>query len=235
MLHAPSPQVTQLPQSMGQLVQVSVAMLQVPSPQVTHAPQSPGQLVQSSPAAASHVPSPQPPHSPQSEGQVSQRSSAVHAPSPQRGAGTSKRTSPRTSGAKGTSVGEMPPSIPGVGSPRRLERPHPAPRTAPTRTASVRTGSVASVDGVRGRKIWEEVMEAPAEPRRGAQARCGTLGETGRKRHRSAASVGALRHGPAVETPAKRESPADPGSVTSKCRALISAPASPSTGANRRE
>jgi hypothetical protein len=46
----PSPQPTHLPQSLGQVKQVSVAASQGPSPQVLQAPQSGAQDMQSSPS-----------------------------------------------------------------------------------------------------------------------------------------------------------------------------------------
>jgi hypothetical protein len=48
----------QVPQSIAQSVQVSVAGSQLPSPHIGHAPQSPGQLPQSS-VVPSQIPSPQ--------------------------------------------------------------------------------------------------------------------------------------------------------------------------------
>ena len=68
------------PQSLGQLVQLSVP-LHTSSPQPAQAPQSAGQFVQLSPPT--QTPSPQPVHVPQSPGQVLQVSLPLHSRSPQ--------------------------------------------------------------------------------------------------------------------------------------------------------
>lgn len=72
----------QVPQSDGQLVQVSVP-LQVPSPQLMQAPQSCAQVEQVSPPL--QTPSPQDGHAPQSSGQLEQVSLPLQLPLPQPG------------------------------------------------------------------------------------------------------------------------------------------------------